>query len=332
MTEKFPHPISLAPMMKRTDRHFRYFLRQISRRTLLYTEMVNTQAILNHDPERIIGFNESEHPVALQIGGSDISELVACAQIAEEMGYDEVNLNVGCPSNRVKKGRFGACLMKEPDVVANSVQAMRDAVDIEVTVKHRIGVDDIDTYEDMLNFVDRVSQTGCKRFTVHARKAWLQGLSPAENRDIPPLRHHEIHRLKQERPNLIIETNGGITTLDEAEEHLQHVDAVMIGRAAYETPYIFADVDRRFYGDNTPVPSRHDVIRNLFDYADYWTKERGHKLNYITRHLLHMFDGQQGARRWRQHLSEEAYKDHADSRTLQEALSFVSEEPAKVSA
>ena len=324
MTEKFEHPISLAPMMKRTDRHFRFFLRQITRRTLLYTEMVNTQAILNHDPERIIGFDEVEHPIALQLGGADPAELTECARIAEDMGYDEVNLNVGCPSNRVKKGRFGACLMKTPDEVARVLEAMQNAVDIEVTVKHRIGVDDVDRYEDMLNFVDIVSAAGCKRFTVHARKAWLQGLSPAENRDIPPLRHPEVHRLKQARPHLIIETNGGITCLDEAAHHLEHVDAVMIGRAAYEDPYLFADVDRRFYGDETPVPSRHEVIQNLFDYADYWTRERGHKLNYITRHLLHLFTGQQGAGRWRRHLSEEAHKDGADSQTLQKALDFVS--------
>lgn len=325
MTEKFKHPISVAPMMKRTDRHFRYLMRQITRHTLLYTEMVPAGAIV-HRPEareRFLGFDQVEHPISLQVGGSDPAVLAECARIAEDFGYDEINLNVGCPSDRVKTGHFGACLMAEPDTVARAIEAMMGATKIEVTVKHRIGIDDIDSYDDMLRFVDTVAATGCRRFSVHARKAWLQGLSPEQNRNVPPLRHEEVYRLKEERPNLIIETNGGIKTLDETARHLEHVDAVMIGRAAYDDPYLFADVDRRFYGDDSPVPSRHEIVERLFDYAEYCMKERGCRLGHLSRHFLQIFAGQPGARRWRRHLSDNAHRDDAGVHTLRDALALI---------
>ncbi len=312
-------------MMKRTDRHYRFFMRQITKHTLLYTEMLTTGAIIHGDRQRLLGFHEDEHPIALQLGGSDPDETAEAAAIGEDFGYDEINLNVGCPSNRVQKGRFGVCLMNEPQTVARAVEAMRDAVDIEVTVKHRIGVDDRDSYEEMLRFVDTVAAAGCRRFTVHARKAWLQGLSPAENRNVPPLRHDEVHRLKRERPELTIETNGGIASLDECTAHLDAVDAVMLGRTAYREPYLFADVDRRFYGDDSPVPTRHEVIRRLFDYVAYWTEERDLSLNHITRHYLQLFRGQPGARSWRRHISENAWRDGAGVHTLREALELVPE-------
>lgn len=325
MSTPFTYPVSVAPMMKRTDRHFRFFMRQITKHTLLYTEMLTTGAIIHGPRERLLGFDAAEHPIALQIGGSDPKELAECARIGADFGYDEINLNVGCPSNRVQNAQIGACLMKSPETVARAVEAMRNAVDIEITVKHRIGVDDLDGYDDMLRFVDTVAESGCRRFTIHARKAWLQGLSPKENRNVPPLRHHEVHRLKRERPDLIIETNGGIETVNEIDDHLHHVDAAMIGRAAYDNPYLFADVDRQFYGDDAPTVSRHEVIRNLFDYVAYWTDERGLKLSHLSRHYLQLFRGQPRARSWRRHLSDNAWREGAGVHTLEEALELVPE-------
>ncbi len=328
MTDLTTYPVSIAPMMQRTDRHFRYIMRSITRHTLLYTEMVTTGAIIHGDRERLLGFEEREHPLALQIGGSDPDELAEAARIGQQFGYDEINLNVGCPSNRVQNARIGACLMKTPEVVARAVEAMGRAVDVEVTVKHRIGVDDSDDYGDMLRFVDTVAEAGCRRFIVHARKAWLQGLSPAENRNIPPLRHHEIYRLKEERPNLIIETNGGIDNHDEIARHLGHVDGVMIGRAAYDDPWLFAEVDRRYYGDDQSIPTRGEALENLFDYISHWTEERGLKLHHISRHLLQLFRGQRGARAWRRHISDNASREGAGVDVLREALELVSDDYA----
>jgi len=288
-------------MMQRTDRHFRVIMRQITRETLLYTEMVTTGAILHGDRDRHLRYSEIEHPISLQLGGDNPDALRQCARIAEDWGYDEVNINVGCPSDRVQSGRFGACLMAHPQRVAEAVAAMRADVNIPVTVKHRIGIDDLDRYEDMLNFVDVVSQAGADRFSVHARKAWLQGLSPKENRNIPPLRYKEVWRLKAERPNLIVEINGGIGALEEVEEHLAHVDAVMIGRAAYDRPLLFSDVDERFFGGQKRVKHAFEVVEGLMPYmADYLAS--GGRLHHITRHLLMLFHGQVGGRRWRQAL------------------------------
>ena len=300
--------ISVAPMMDCTDRHFRWFMRQISRRSLLYTEMVTMGAVVHGDREHLLGFSPEERPLALQLGGDDPVMMAECARIGEGMGYDEVNINVGCPSDRVASGNFGACLMAQPERVAACVAAMRAAVAIPVTVKHRIGIDDRDSYEHMLGFVNTVAAAGCDRFTVHARKAVLGGLSPKENRTIPPLRPHDVYRLKAELPELRIEINGGIVTLDAAASHLESVDAVMIGRAAYDNPYLFAEVDRQFFGDDADVPGRFEVARRFGEYAGRWMSSRpagrqGGKLSGLTRHVLGLFAGLPGAREFRRLLT-----------------------------
>jgi len=307
--------------MDRTDRHYRWMMRLISRRALLYTEMITPNAILFGDREKLLG-HDQEAPVALQLGGDDAEALAQAAKIGQDWGYTEINLNIGCPSDRVQSGNFGACLMKTPAVVARAVEAVANAVDVEVTVKHRIGVDDLDRYEDMVNFVDTVAASGCKRFSVHARKAWLQGLSPKENRDVPPLRYEEVYRLKDEHPELDIEINGGIKTLDEAQAHLERVDAVMIGRAAYDHPYMFADVDRRFYGEEHDVIGQDEIVSAMADYAEK-RLVAGDKLNSVTRHMLHLFAGQPGARAWRRHLSENVWRAGASPEVLLQALEFV---------
>ncbi|MEZ4317434.1 MAG: tRNA dihydrouridine(20/20a) synthase DusA [Myxococcota bacterium] len=315
------HPLSVAPMMDRTDRHFRWFMRQVTRRTLLYTEMVTTGAILHGDREYLLGYDPIEHPVALQLGGDDPEALTTCARIAEDLGYDEIDLNVGCPSDRVQKGCFGAVLMKTPERVADCVAAMKAAVAVPVTVKHRIGVDDLDRYEDMVRFVTVVSASGADRFTVHARKAWLSGLSPKENRNIPPLRYPEVYALKAAFPHLEIEINGGITTLDQAAEHLQHVDAVMIGRAAVDDPWIFADADRRFYGEDRQV-TREDVAHATIPWIERWVAQGG-KVHHVTRHMLNLYRGELGARIWRRVLTEGAARAPGDATVVLRALEEV---------
>ncbi len=293
-------PLSVAPMMDRTDRHFRWLIRQISRHCLLYTEMVTMQAVLHGHRELLLGFSPEERPLALQLGGDDPRALAECARIAEGMGYDEVNLNVGCPSDRVASGNFGACLMLQPQRVAECVAAMRAAVAVPVTVKHRIGVDDRDHYDDLRNFVEVVAAAGCDRFTVHARKAVLGGLSPRENRTVPPLRYPEVHRLKSEFPNLVVEINGGICSLDVVAAQLAHVDAVMIGRAAYDDPYLFAEVDAKFFADPLPVPTRAAVALAYGEYMARWlAKGTPLKLSGLARHVLGLFTGQPGAREFR---------------------------------
>ena len=313
------NPLSVAPMMDRTDRHFRYLMRQITRRTLLYTEMITTAAILNGDRQKLLGFSDLEKPLALQLGGDDPQQLAECARIAEDWGYDEVNLNVGCPSDRVQNGSFGACLMAHPDKVAQAVAAMQQAVSLPVTVKHRIGIDERDRYEDMAQFVRRVSEAGCRRFTVHARKAWLKGLSPKENRTVPPLRYQDVYRLKQEFPHLFIEINGGITSLNQIKEHHQQVDAVMIGRAAYDNPYLLATVDREIYGEEITPPKRHQVVEAMLSYIDQWVAG-GLKLNSISRHMLGLFAGQPGTKAWKRHISENAYLPGAGAEVIRVAL------------
>lgn len=309
-------------MMDRTDRHFRYFLRRLSRHTLNYTEMVTAGAVLHGDRDRLLAFDPSEAPIALQLGGDDREKLAECARIAEARGFDEVNLNVGCPSDRVQKGRFGACLMAEPARVAAAVAAMRAATDRPVTVKHRIGIDDLDRYEDMLAFVDRVAEAGCDRFTVHARIAWLKGLSPKENRDVPPLRYDDVYRLKRERPDLVVEINGGIVSLDEAEAHLNHVDAVMIGRAAWDDPYLFADADRRVFGASTPGPTRRHVVEAMLPYAAAQVAS-GTSLAHVTKPMLGLFTGCPGARAWRRTISERAHQTGAGAEVLCDAMARV---------
>ncbi|NJK28165.1 MAG: tRNA dihydrouridine(20/20a) synthase DusA [Coleofasciculaceae cyanobacterium SM2_3_26] len=318
------NPLSVAPMMDRTDRHFRYFMRQITRCTLLYTEMVVTAAILHGDRPKLLGFSPEERPLALQVGGDDPQALAECVRIAQDMGYDEVNLNVGCPSERVQSGNFGACLMAHPDQVARAVAAMIRVARVPITVKHRIGIDDRDRYEDMCHFVCTVAEAGCQRFTVHARKAWLQGLSPKENRNIPPLRYADVHRLKQEFPHLFVEINGGFTSLSQVREQLTHVDAVMIGRAAYDNPYLFATGDREIYHAQTPIPTRHEVARAMLPYVDYWVG-RDLKLNKITRHMLQLFLGQPGSRLWKRILTEESCKPGAGVEVILRALASLPE-------
>ena len=314
--------LSVAPMMERTDRHFRVLLRQITRHTLLYTEMVVAHALLRGDTARHLDFSPIEHPISLQLGGDDPGMLAECARLAQTWGYDEVNINVGCPSDRVQSGHFGVCLMGRPGVVAESVRAMKAACSIPVTVKHRIGFDDRDSYASMLDFVDTVAGAGCDRFSVHARKAWLRGLSPKENRTVPPLRYDDVYRLKRERPELAIEINGGIQTLEASAEHLAHVDAVMIGRAAYDDPMLFASADSRFFGQADPGRSRSEVIAAMVAYATERIAE-GDQLRHIARHLQNLFHGVPGARRFRRHVADNAFKRDAAASVLTDALEFI---------
>jgi len=311
-------------MMDWTDRHCRYFHRLLSARALLYSEMVTADAVIHGDRERLLAFNPQEHPVALQLGGSNPARLAEAAAIGADWGYDEINLNVGCPSDRVQEGRFGACLMAEPELVAECVAAMRARVPshIPVTVKNRIGIDAQDSEADLNRFVETVAGTGCRIFIVHARKAWLQGLSPRENREVPPLDYGRVCRLKAAHPELTIVINGGITSLDEAEAHLQHVDGVALGRAAYQTPWLLAEVDRRLFGTAGAAPSRRAALEALLPYAERHIAAGG-RLNNIVRHILGLYHGQPRARAFRRHLSEHAPRDGAGIDVLQEALALV---------
>ncbi len=318
------HRFCIAPMMDWSDRHCRFFWRLLTRRAPLYTEMVTTGALLHGDRERFLHFNAEEHPVALQLGGSNPEELAQCAVFAEARGYDEVNLNCGCPSDRVQSGAFGACLMAQPQLVADCVAAMRAACDIPVTVKHRIGIDEMESYEEMLHFVDTIAAAGCHTFIVHARKAWLQGLSPRENREIPPLHYDWVYRLKQERPSLNVVINGGITSIDACREHLAEVDGVMIGREAYHNPYMLAAVDSALYGEAEAIPSRGEVAARLLPYVRS-ELEAGNQLHHITRHILGLYHGVPGARRFRRHLSEHAYRKGAGIGVLEDAIALVGE-------
>jgi tRNA-dihydrouridine synthase A len=317
-----PPRFSVAPMLNWTDRHCRYFLRLLSKHVWLYTEMITTGAILHGHAERFLDFSEEEHPVALQLGGSEPHELAQCASIAEIRGYDEINLNIGCPSDRVQSGRFGACLMAEPERVARCVAAIKDSVSIPVSVKTRIGIDHHDSYEELVYFIDQVSKAGCDLFIIHARKAWLQGLSPKENREIPPLRYEIVRQIKQDFPNLTIVINGGIQTLEEAQQHLEFVDGVMLGRVIYHHPYLLADVDDLFYGDATrPRVSPHAVIEQFIPYVDRQLAQ-GVQLSHMTRHILGLFHGMPGARGWRRYLTEEAHRSGAGCEVLLESLSL----------
>ncbi len=309
-------------MLDWTDRHCRYFLRLLSRETLLYTEMVTTGALIHGDRQRYLQFDKSEHPVAIQLGGSNPADLANCSIMSEDEGYDEINLNVGCPSDRVKSGSFGACLMAQPELVRDCIGNMINAVDIPVSVKHRIGIDRDDSLEQLLNFVDIVKQSGCKTFIVHARKAWLDGLSPKENRDIPPLRYDVVYQVKQIHPELEIIINGGIQTLHESEQHLQHVDGVMLGRAIYHNPWLLADVDRRFYHKPNPLQSPLEVIDLLIPYIEDQVQQ-GAALKHITRHILGLFQGVAGAKSWRRQLSEKAYLESSGAELLKQAAAGI---------
>ncbi|MCE9790971.1 tRNA dihydrouridine(20/20a) synthase DusA [Shewanella indica] len=308
---------SIAPMLDWTDRHYRYFARLMSSQTLLYTEMVTTGAIL-HGKGDYLAYNQEEHPLALQLGGSNVEDLARCAEIAQQRGYDEVNLNVGCPSDRVQNGRFGACLMEDPELVAHCVDAMRQKVDIPVTVKTRIGIDDKDSYEFLCDFITKVSAAGCDTFIVHARKAWLQGLSPKENREIPPLDYPRVYQLKQDFPGLHISINGGIKSFEEMHTHLAQLDGVMVGREAYQNPYLLAEVDQKIFGLDSQVMSRDQVVDAMLPYVEAHLQSGG-RLNHISRHMTGLYQGIPGSRSWRRHLSENAHKPGAGIEVLLKA-------------
>ncbi len=314
--------LCIAPMLDWTDRYCRYFHRLISRRTLLYTEMVTTGALLHNDPGRFLDFFPSEHPLALQLGGSNPQDLATCCKMAEEWGYDEINLNLGCPSDRVQSGMFGACLMAKPALVADCIAAMTEACKLPVTAKHRIGIDELDSYDLLCRFVDQLAAAGCRTFIVHARKAWLQGLSPKQNRDIPPLRYELVHQLKEDFPDLEIIINGGIVSLDQAAAQLKEVDGVMIGREAYQNPWILAQADQKLFGSDWHPGSRHQIIENLLPLVEQECS-RGVPLKRITRHILGLFHGQPGARKWRRYLSENAHKPEAGPKTLRTAMALL---------
>jgi tRNA-dihydrouridine synthase A len=308
----------VAPMMDWTDRHCRYFHRLLAPSALLYTEMVTTGAIIHGDADRFLAYNPEEHPLALQLGGSEPDDLATCARIAQQRGYDEINLNVGCPSDRVQRGRFGACLMLEPDLVKDCMAAMLDAVDIPVTIKTRLGVDDFYSYQFMSDFVGRVAESGCSVFIMHARKAVLAGLSPKQNRDVPPLHHDWVYRLKQESPGLDIVINGGIDSLDAVKNHLEHVDGVMLGRAAYHTPWLLAECQQQFF-EGSAIVQREDIIEPMSIYLEKQAKA-GTAVKHISRHLLGLFQGLPGAKAWRRYLSENAFRDDYNTQLLNQAL------------
>jgi tRNA-dihydrouridine synthase A len=310
--------VSIAPMMGYTDRHARYFLRLISRHVLLYTEMVTTGAVLHGDREKLLRFHANELPLAIQLGGSDPSELRECSRIAEDAGFSEINLNVGCPSDRVQSGRIGACLMAEPELVAESVHAMQSAVDIPVTVKCRIGIDNMESYDEFNAFIETVAATGCNTFIVHARKAWLKGLSPKQNREIPPLKYDYVYRLKRQRPQFNIVINGGIKTIDEMTRHLEKVDGVMLGREAYHNPYLLAQVDRLFFGENSAEPTRREIIDEFTAYVEQQLMS-GERLHTITRHLHGLYKHSRGSNAWKRYLSAHAHKAGAGIEVLKAA-------------
>jgi len=312
------HRLCVAPMMDWTDRHCRFFHRILAPSALLYTEMVTTGAVLHGDRERLLGFNEKEHPLALQLGGSDPGDLAECARIARERGYDEINLNVGCPSDRVQRGRFGACLMLEPALVRDCVAAMIDAVDIPVTVKTRIGVDSCDSYTYFSDFVNQVAASGCSIFIIHARKAWLSGLSPKQNRELPELRHDWVYRLKAERPDLTIVLNGGVMTPRDALQHLQKLDGVMLGRAAYQTPWVLAQCQRELFAGNG-VADRESAVIAMSAYLRSQVQQ-GVQVKKISRHMLGLFHGLPGAKNWRRFISQRAHLDAANDQLLLQAL------------
>ena len=294
--------LSVAPMMDWTDKHCRYFYRLMSNKALLFTEMITSKAIINGDKKRLLDYNHDEHPIALQLGGSDPKEMAICTKIAKEWGYDEVNINVGCPSKRVKSGSFGACLMQTPSIVADCVYSMKQISDITISVKSRIGVDDMESYDELCEFISTVKDGGCKTFIIHARKAWLSGLSPKQNRSIPPLKYDWVYRAKKDFPDLSITINGGINTIEQAQEHLDNVDGAMLGRAVYSQPYMLSDVDNKIYQQSSPKYSREQVLLKYIDYIEKQNKI-GVPIRSMTRHILGLYHGQRNAKKFRRLLS-----------------------------
>lgn len=313
--KKLDRRFCVAPMLDWTDRHCRYFYRTMSKHAVLYTEMVTTGAIIFGKGD-YLKFNDAEQPVALQLGGSDPEALAKCAKLAEERGYDEINLNVGCPSDRVQNGMFGACLMAKPELVAECVKAMKDVVDIPVTVKSRIGIDEQDSFEFLQTFIETVKSAGCETFIIHARKAWLTGLSPKENRDIPPLDYERVYKIKAMYPELEIIINGGVKTLEECKVHLQHVDGVMMGREVYHNPYIMTDVDAQIYDDQiTPKPTRSEVLSHIADYITGY-EAGGGRAWHVIRHMMGLYQGLPGAKVWRRYLSENGVKTETPGKQI----------------
>lgn len=320
---KLPQKLSIAPMLDWTDRHCRYFHRLMTQHTVLYTEMVTTGAILQGKGD-YLAFSQEEHPLVLQLGGSDPMAMAQSAKIAEQRGYDAVNINVGCPSDRVQNGMFGACLMAKPTLVADCVKAMQDKVNIPVSVKTRIGIDQSDEYQFLQDFISEVAAAGCQQFTVHARKAWLQGLSPKENREIPPLNYQRVYQLKQDFPELDISINGGIKTLEQAAEHLQLLDGVMIGREAYANPFMLNQVDQVLFGAPASALTQHELVLKMIPYIER-EMQQGARFWHIARHMLGLFQGIPGARQWRRLLSEQGHLPSANAALLQQALALVTE-------
>lgn len=320
--DNFQHRFCVAPMMEWTDRHCRYFLRLLSRHTLLYTEMVTTGALLHGDAERFLRFNPEEQSVALQIGGSDPAELAAAAKMGEEAGYSEINLNAGCPSDRVQRGKIGACLMAEPELVADCMKSMQDAVSIPVTIKCRTGIDDLDSLEHLTHFVGTIAETGTRTFIIHARIAVLEGLSPKQNREIPPLNYERVFSIKDQFPSHEIVINGGIKTLQESRALLEKVDGVMIGREAYQNPGLLAHVDQELFSAETPIITEHEVLEKFIAYADRQMAE-GVALKHMSKHILGLFQGQPGAKRFRRYISENAHKPDAGIEVLETAAAIM---------
>lgn len=319
----YDHKLSVAPMLDWTDRHCRYFYRTMSKRTVLYTEMVTTGAILFGKGD-YLSFNDEEQPVVLQLGGSDVKAMTECAKIAEQRGYNEININVGCPSDRVQNGKFGACLMAEPNLVSECVATMQAAVNIPVTVKSRIGIDDQDSYEFLHQFIDKVGQAGCQHFIVHARKAWLSGLSPKQNREVPPLDYERVYQIKKDFPALEISINGGVKTYQETRDHLRHIDGVMIGREIYQNPYMLIHADQEIWGDDVEVKSRQQIVDEMSDYIDNYVASGGRSW-HVVRHMLGICNGLPGAKQFRRYLSENSGQEGANSSVLRQAFNNVVE-------
>ncbi|MCZ6804656.1 MAG: tRNA dihydrouridine(20/20a) synthase DusA [Proteobacteria bacterium] len=320
---KMNRRLSIAPMMDHTDKHFRYFMRLLSKHAVLYTEMITTGALIHGDRKRFLDFNEIEHPLAIQLGGNNPNDLAECAHIAESEGYDEVNLNIGCPSDRVQNGQFGACLMSNTKLVGECVDRIQAIVQIPVTVKTRIGIDDLDSYKFLKEFVKIVSEAGCDTFIIHARKAILNGLSPKENRELPPLHYERVHKIKQEFPALNITINGGFTELDQIKSQLEYVDGVMVGRAAYQNPFMLAEADKLLFEDSSPLATREEILNKFKNYADKQTQQ-GVNIKNLTRHIIGLYQGLPGARKYRRLLSDAIPKDQNNIQFLDNIIQSVS--------
>lgn len=314
--------LSIAPMMDHTDRHFRFFMRLLSKHVVLYTEMITTGALIHGDRQRFLKFNDVEHPVAIQLGGSNPEDLVQCAKMAEDAGYDEVNLNIGCPSDRVQNGQFGACLMANKNLVAECVNKIKSTVTIPVTIKTRIGIDDFDSYEFLYDFIDTTQKNGCDTYIIHARKAMLSGLSPKENREIPPLNYPRVYQIKQDFPNLNITINGGFTEVKQIKSQLNHVDGVMVGRAAYQNPYMLMQADKEIFGETEELQTRMDIL-NLYREYVVDQLDKGERIKNMTRHIIGLYQGQPGARRYRQILSQAIPKDKKEIQFIDEAIQSI---------